>query len=423
MAAYVRRMHHISLHVSNVDKLASDFINKFKFNLFASRLTERTRQLVFRTGAAVFIVNERANRVHSPRLNVEPPPPQQQQAEEKQPAGCLYDISPHYPVDTVCNVCFEVDDVHGTFEALRRLGCSFPVPPTTVRDHQGKVTYAVLRSIVGNVCHTLIDKSEYRGSFLPGFLVMEGGQEQQQLPWAGTHVDHITYVCPIGSSQQVLSWYQQHFGFQRFFIHRNDETDGGFVIHQKGIGLRLAAMTYWNCDESGLSLPGAQQDQPDCKFVIAESLPEQGSNHVDTFLEEHRGAGIQHIGLYTRDIVEAVRNMADAGVRFFSPPPAYYTEQGKLQEIEDAGLDVQKLAQHGVLVDTDPEQRSSSDSETQRYLLQVFSKAIFEEDTFFLELIERRGSSGFGEGNIRALWKMVETNMDSEKAESPATAL
>ncbi|XP_061561406.1 4-hydroxyphenylpyruvate dioxygenase-like protein [Phycodurus eques] len=402
MAAYVKRLHHVSLHVSNVDKLANDFISKFKFNLFATRRTERTRQLVFRTGTAVFVVNERANRG-------EPQPAD---------AGCLYDIPPCYPVDTACNVCFEVDDVRGSFEALRRLGCSFPVPPTTVRDPRGRVTYTVLRSVVGNVCHTLIDKSDYRGSFLPGFQVTEAEGGQAQAVTHVDHVDHITYACPTGTSREVLRWYQQLFGFQRFFMHSNDKADSGLVINQKGIGLRLTAMDYWKCGESGLSLPG-------CKFVLAESLPKQGSNQVNTFLKEHRAAGIQHIGLHTGNIVAAVRSMADAGVGFFSPPPAYYTQVGKLQEIEDAGQDVQKLARHGILLDADPQQQASSASEAQRYLLQVFSKPIFAEDTFFLELIQRKGASGFGEGNIQALWRSLQTYMEGDKAEegAPETGL
>ncbi|XP_052367796.1 4-hydroxyphenylpyruvate dioxygenase-like [Oncorhynchus keta] len=55
-----------------------------------------------------------------------------------------------------------------------------------------------------------------------------------------------------------------------------------------------------------------------------------------------------------------------------------------------------------------------------RYLLQVFTKPIFSEDTFFLELIERRGASGFGEGNIKALWRSVQAYMDTERAETEA---
>lgn len=53
-----------------------------------------------------------------------------------------------------------------------------------------------------------------------------------------------------------------------------------------------------------------------------------------------------------------------------------------------------------------------------RYLLQVFTKPIFAEDTFFLELIERRGATGFGEGNIKALWRSVQAHMENERRRS-----
>ena len=60
--------------------------------------------------------------------------------------------------------------------------------------------------------------------------------------------------------------------------------------------------------------------------MFSYQLVFQGKNQVDTFLEQHRGPGIQHIGLYTTDIVRTAQTMAQAGVEFFTPPPAYYTE-------------------------------------------------------------------------------------------------
>ena len=38
---------------------------------------------------------------------------------------------------------------------------------------------------------------------------------------------------------------------------------------------------------------------------------------------------------------------------------------------------------------------------------QIFSHPLFAEDTFFLELIQRRGSRGFGGGNILALAQSI----------------
>ncbi|KAK2820533.1 hypothetical protein Q5P01_023492 [Channa striata] len=430
MAAYVSGLHHISLHVSNAKKIANDLVRKFNFNLFATRVTDGSKQLAFRKGAAVFVVSEKPNPsnvrlneehqditgkcfLHSHSGNVE---------KRSDPTNFLYDVSPHYSVDTVSNVCFEVEDVERSSRALRHLGCTFLVPPTTVQDEEGLVTYSVVKSIVGNVCHTLIDRTKYEGIFLPGFDVAEKDcslpEEDTSCPI--THFDHITYACPRKTTPQVMGWYEKLFGFQRFFIDRNEDVDEGFVIDQDGIGLRLTAMEYWKCSKAGIILPSVNKTEPDCKFVIAESLPEQGRNQVDTFLEQHRAPGIQHIGLYTKNIVSTAHAMAEAGVQFFSPPPAYYTEVGKQQEIEEAGQSPQMLAQHGILLDADLHQDSLSQTasgENKRYLLQVFTKPIFAEDTFFLELIERRGATGFGEGNIRALWRSVQTYMENERGE------
>lgn len=232
MAAYLSRLHHISLHVSNADKIANDLVNKFRFNLFATRLTDGSRQLAFRKGAAVFVVNEgpHQNSVrwkedledlthkcshHPQRLNVGKYSPYNS-------SKYLYDVSPHYSVDTVSNVCFEVEDVERSSRALRQVGCNFLVPPTTVEDEGGPVIYSVVKSIVGNVCHTLIDRRKYEGVFLPGFGASEKdcSLKDEDMSCPITHFDHITYACPRRTTHQVMRWYEKLFGFQRFFIDR-----------------------------------------------------------------------------------------------------------------------------------------------------------------------------------------------------------
>lgn len=225
MAAYLSRLHHISLHVLNAEKTANDLVSKFKFNLFAARLTDTSRQLALRKGAAVFLVNDRPNhRGQNETRNPSSSDPHRIVAgkhAEDHHSRCLYDVSPSLPVDTVSNVCFEVEDVERSFSALRDLGCSFLVPPTTVQDGNGRVTYSVLKSVVGNVCHTLIDRTKYTGGFLPGFDVLEKGCSLEgDTSCPITHFDHITYACPRKTTQQVMRWYEHLFGFQRFFIDR-----------------------------------------------------------------------------------------------------------------------------------------------------------------------------------------------------------
>lgn len=216
----MRRLHHISLHVSNVDKLSQELVSKLRFRQFAARLRAGARQLAFRKGAAVFVVTERScggeehrNRrlAHSSHRDCE--------VTAARAGNILYDVRPHYSVDSACNVCFEVEDVERSSESLRARGCDLLVPPTRVLDDDGHVTYSVVKSIVGNVCHTLVDTSGYRGPFLPGFTEV-GTATQEDTCCPVTHFDHITYACPRSSTAEVMRWYQRNFGFQRFFISR-----------------------------------------------------------------------------------------------------------------------------------------------------------------------------------------------------------
>ncbi|CAL1599612.1 unnamed protein product [Knipowitschia caucasica] len=416
MAAYVQRLHHVSLHVSHADRVARELVSKFKFRPFASRYRDASHQLALRKGRAVFVINDRreAGEPVANKWDFTGVTRETSNYGDGVSSGCLYDVDAPYGVDTVANVCFEVRDVQRSFQTLKRSGCSFPVTPTCVRDDSGVVTYAVVKSVVGNVCHTLIDKSRYEGGFLPGFqLIGEEGEEPEDEACPVTHFDHITYACPQRFTHTALQWYETMFGFKRFFIGSNEDPEEGLVLDQDGIGLRLTAMQYWKCSQRGLMLPSVHQGEPDCKFVIAESLPEKGHNQVDRFLDQHRGPGIQHIGLYTSNILSTAETMSRAGVRFFCPPQAYYTEEEKKQQICAAGLSPELLSRFGILLDTDL-RTEGRERQLPRFLLQVFTQPLFSEDTFFLELIERRGASGFGEGNIRALWRSVQRYIEEE---------
>lgn len=39
--------------------------------------------------------------------------------------------------------------------------------------------------------------------------------------------------------------------------------------------------------------------------------------------------------------------------------------------------------------------------------MQVFTHPVFDQDTFFLEVIQRKGAKGFGVGNVTALARSV----------------
>ena len=78
-------------------------------------------------------------------------------------------------------------------------------------------------------------------------------------------------------------------------------------------------------------------------------------------------------------------------------PDAYYEEvREKFGDIDD--VDVDALRELRILADRDEE----------GYLLQIFTKPVVDRPTLFFEVIERRGSRGFGLGNFKALFEAIE---------------
>ncbi|XP_037799557.1 4-hydroxyphenylpyruvate dioxygenase-like protein [Penaeus monodon] len=376
---------------------------------------------------------------------------------------CCRDSDSH-AVDSVFNIALVVQNVDSVTEKVQAMGGRILRCPCDLSDSQGKVRYAIVTSCCGNIVHTLIDKAHYNGDFLPGFepvdhacvngdtaSTVNGYHEHAQenghslhngnnsdeptrqhkienevdvsqnpkhevkvspaSPPLCTHVDHVTYVCRAGESRHLLDWYEQCFGMKRFFANGEETEADGFVLGGN-IGLRLKAMEYWRCAETGLlSASGASMEDASLKLVIAEPLPDVSTSHVETFLRAHGGAGVQHIGLHTPTMAATVAFMAGRGVVFRKPPPVYYDEGVKLNEIEEAGhgSELSMFRDLGILLDTEADIFSEMEEEEgkKRYLMQVFTGPIFKQDTFFLEVIQRCGARGFGAGNITALAKSI----------------
>ncbi|XP_063795497.1 4-hydroxyphenylpyruvate dioxygenase-like protein [Pseudophryne corroboree] len=390
MASPLIRLSHISLQVSSSQKIITDLVTKYQFRPLAARgLDGRARrQTVLGNGRVVFIVNE-----NSPEV----------------PRNCslLYDSPLPSPFpDTACNVSYEVEDVPGLCRFLTKEGCHLLVPPTELHDYAGSVSYCVVKSVLGNVNHTLIDRTRYAAPFLPGFQLLEND------PVATgdlSHVDHITYCLPRGTMPRVIEWYRRCFGFQHFPLSKEEDPKHGLEISGSQIGLRLLSMECPGQTEVG-------------KIVMVESLPQQGINQIDQFLQHHQAGGIQHIGLSTRDIFKAVGSWTEHGVHFAAQPPSYYTDPHKQAEILHAGLIPQQLCPFGILLDSSTENQELT-ATNKKVLLQVFTEPLFSKDSVYLELIERRGAQGFGEGNIRALWRSMQDMMDELSCKEQEEAL
>jgi 4-hydroxyphenylpyruvate dioxygenase len=132
------------------------------------------------------------------------------------------------------------------------------------------------------------------------------------------------------------------------------------------------------------------------KFPINEPAEGRRKSQIAEYLEYYHGPGVQHVALATRDIIQTVSRLRDSGVAFLTVPPSYYEMlPGRVGAIDE---DVSTLGRLGILVDRDEE----------GYLLQLFTKPVEDRPTLFYEIIQRKGSRGFGKGNFRALFEAIE---------------
>ncbi len=136
------------------------------------------------------------------------------------------------------------------------------------------------------------------------------------------------------------------------------------------------------------------------KFPINEPAVAKKKSQIDEYLEFYGGAGVQHIALNTNDIVQTVRTMRAAGVRFLDTPDSYYDTLGEW--VGDTRVPVDTLRELKILADRDED----------GYLLQIFTKPVQDRPTVFFELIERHGSMGFGKGNFKALFEAIEREQE-----------
>jgi len=297
--------------------------------------------------------------------------------------------------DSVFNICLEVDSVEDTCMVMEEKGSTVFTRPRIINSDQGPVTYALVSSPCDNIVHALVNTQQYRGQFLPGF-VEETRAEQDSVGL--TYMDHITYVCRVGESKDILDWYRDTCGMARFIISQEEGEEGTVIDGDVGIRLKVGEwMSEWLCREVGGQTAHTDQER-NFKLVLAEPLHHAGDDHVNKFLSSHPGPGVQHIGLCTEVMERCVADLTGRGVEFRHPPPAYYTMGARETQFEAAGLQAEECERLGILID-----REQEEEEMPGFLLQIFTKPVFEVDTFFMEIIQRKGATGFGAGNIKAL--------------------
>ncbi|MFD8497756.1 4-hydroxyphenylpyruvate dioxygenase [Amycolatopsis sp. NPDC059657] len=259
----------------------------------------------------------------------------------------------------VANIALRVPDAqaaHG--EAMRRGAISVDRVPSSIR-------------AFGDVTHTFVSSSDQSDPALPvSFVRFDSGGDER---WIGLRqVDHFAVCLPSGELDSTIEFYQDVLGFKMLFAEH--VVVGSQAMNSKVVQSALGAATFTFLEPDVSAQPG----------------------QIDNFLNNHGGAGVQHVAFSAENIVRAVGALNTRGVEFLRTPASYYDLLG--QRLEIARHSVDDLRELNLLVDEDHDGQ----------LFQIFAASTHPRRTFFFEVIERLGARTFGSGNIKALYEAVE---------------
>ena len=278
--------------------------------------------------------------------------------------------------DGVRDIAFVVDDVDVAYEAAIARGATPWRAPADDVDPMGNGTirHAAIATY-GETVHTFVDRSRYSGPFAPQF---ESSTLRAPIgvPVGIERIDHVVANVEPGRLDEWVSYYERVLGFDEL-THFSDEAISTEYS-------ALLSTVVWDHD----------------KVVLPINEPASGrrKSQIEEYLDYYGAPGVQHIALGTGDIIASVRALRDRGIRFLDVPATYYDDARERLGDVGSGLPWERLQELGILVDREDE----------GYLLQVFTECVTDRPTVFLEIIQREGARGFGEGNFKALFESIE---------------
>jgi 4-hydroxyphenylpyruvate dioxygenase len=274
--------------------------------------------------------------------------------------------------DGVKVLALMVDDAYDAYEQTTKRGGVSSLEPKTLSDANGEVRMSGIKTY-GEVEHWFIERKNYKGVFMPGFVGWESTYNPE--PTGLLYVDHCVGNVDWNQMNPWVAFYENVMGFKNILSF--DDND----ISTEYSALMSKVMSNGN----GY-----------VKFPINEPAEGKKKSQVEEYLEFYEGEGVQHIAIATHDIVSTVKQLMARGVEFLKVPNSYYDDL--LDRVGPIEEDIEPLKELGILVDRDNE----------GYLLQLFTKPVEDRPTMFFEIIQRKGAKSFGKGNFKALFEAIE---------------
>ena len=278
--------------------------------------------------------------------------------------------------DGIKDVAFTVDDAEVAWETSLARGAKSVMDPKEIKDDDGEAVVSAIQTF-GDTIHTFVERKNYKGSFLPGFESNDLGLKAD--PTGLVHIDHVVGNQPENNMIEICEFYENIFGWHRFWTIDDEDITTEF---------------------SSLRSVVVANDNEIIKIPINEPAPGLKKSQIQEFIDYYGSAGIQHIALSTKNIIQTVKIMRENGVEFLETPSTYYKDLSN--RVGDIDEDINTLSELGILADRDEN----------GYMLQIFTNPIQDRPTLFLEIIQREGSNSFGKGNFKALFESIEKEQE-----------
>ncbi|QPG76473.1 hypothetical protein FOA43_003862 [Brettanomyces nanus] len=362
---------HVTFYVGSVKAMASFLIDKYGFIPYCTMGLEtgsrKVSGFVVKNGNVIIQLINTVIPLHTQRTD---------------PLVDVIHTHIAYHGDSVKDVAFKVDNVEGAYEMAIAGGAKSLMEPKTFIDEFGEITMARVSGIADTV-HTLVNRSKYNG-FLPGPYRMEeysfNDEVHKDEPISLNCIDHVVQNDGWNKMEEDCKYYEKVFGFHQFW-----SVDDS-VIHTDYSALKSTVMA---------------SENEIIKLPINEPAKGLKTSQIEEFMEFNGSAGIQHLALRVDDILTTVDHMKKRGVEFIIVPEQYYSSLKKRLENSKHPRFVEpfeRIKELGILVDYDEH----------GYLLQLFTRPLFDRPSFFLEIIQRRNHDGFGAGNFKSLFEVLE---------------
>lgn len=274
--------------------------------------------------------------------------------------------------DGVKFLSLKVDDATSAWNETTQRGAKSFLEPVILKDEQGQVVLSGIHTY-GDTVHLFIERKEYTGVFMPGFIKWESNYSPAETGLL--YVDHCVGNVGWNQMNPWVKFYEDVMGFKNILSF--DDKD----ISTEYSALMSKVMSNGN----GF-----------VKFPINEPAEGKKKSQVEEYLDFYNGEGVQHVAIATSNIIETVTALQNRGVEFLRVPQSYYDTV--LDRVGTIDEDLKPLSELGILIDRDEE----------GYLLQIFTKPLQDRPTLFFEIIQRKGAKSFGKGNFKALFEAIE---------------